>query len=38
MNFTMIPFNEHWLLFLTISLVGILPVSFLLYFWKRRWL
>ncbi|MCG9874869.1 MAG: magnesium/cobalt transporter CorA [Leptospiraceae bacterium] len=38
MNFTMIPFNEPWLLFSTICLVGLLPVSFLLYFWKRRWL
>jgi len=38
MNFTNIPFDNDSLLYLTISLVGILPIGFLIYFWKRRWL
>jgi magnesium transporter len=38
MNFTNIPFNNDYLLYMTISLVGILPIGFLIYFWRRRWL
>ena len=38
MNFVNIPFDNNWLLYGTISLVGILPAGFLYYFWKKRWL